>query len=204
MQTATLDIDQSDAKAQYKAYRSLCLDRFDKEEPELRARLRKEHAEAQRILWHAAQGRKILKLSDSFRAAGLDSRGWPVLAIERADHAYTWCRRRRADTVAFGQLDSWRWERVAAVNVMLPGHKVTERGPGCCLRAVVPAIPPHLKPAGRLERYHILWEAEWEPVAPKDPILLQHIAGDAWAVLAQWDLTEVERMVLAGRFTVSR
>ena len=36
-------------------------------------------------------------------------------------------------------------------------------------------IPPHLMPVGKLSRYHILWEAEWKRIPPKDPILLQHI-----------------------------
>lgn len=32
-----------------------------------------------------------------------------------------------------------------------------------------------------------------------DPALLKHIGGDLYAVLATWDLTELERSVLGGR-----
>jgi len=32
---------------------------------------------------------------------------------------------------------------------------------------------------------------------PRDPALIRHIRGDLWAVLAVWDLTELERAVLA-------
>jgi hypothetical protein len=65
---------------------------------------------------------------------------------------------------------------------------------------MVPPVPPGLQPKFGLGNYHILWEAEWEMVAPKDPALLKHIGGDLYAVLATWDLTEIERTVLAGRF----
>jgi hypothetical protein len=33
-------------------------------------------------------------------------------------------------------------------------------------------------------------------IAQVNPLLLQHIEGDLWAVLAQWDLTEIERAIL--------
>jgi hypothetical protein len=36
-------------------------------------------------------------------------------------------------------------------------------------------------------------------VAPRDPALLRHVRGDLWAVLATWDLTELERLVLTQR-----
>ena len=44
----------------------------------------------------------------------------------------------------------------------------------------------------------ILWEAEWETV-PRDPLLLRHLAGGLYAVMASWDLTPLERAVLKGR-----
>ena len=34
-----------------------------------------------------------------------------------------------------------------------------------------------------------------------DPILLRHIAGHMYAVLAQWDLTPLERSVIEKRIT---
>ncbi|MGH3300400.1 MAG: hypothetical protein ACRDOK_01755 [Streptosporangiaceae bacterium] len=36
-------------------------------------------------------------------------------------------------------------------------------------------------------------------VPPRDPALLRWIRGDLWAVVAQWDLTELERAVLSSR-----
>ena len=67
-------------------------------------------------------------------------------------------------------------------------------------RAVVPAIPVHLRPAGDLGEFFILFEAEWDKHAPPDPLLLKHIGGHMYSVLAQWDLTDVEKAVLEGRF----
>jgi len=67
---------------------------------------------------------------------------------------------------------------------------------------IVPSIPAPLRPTSSLEGYHVLFESEgWHeeaPPAPRDPALLKHIGGDLYAVLAVWDLTELERAVIAG------
>lgn len=67
---------------------------------------------------------------------------------------------------------------------------------------IVPNIPAPLRPAFGLDGYHILFEAEgwheYKPPAPRDPALLKHVGGDLYAVLAVWDLTELERAVISG------
>lgn len=68
-------------------------------------------------------------------------------------------------------------------------------------KAQVPTIPAHLRPSGDLDDYFILFEAKWEKEAPPDPILLKHVAGQMYSVLAQWDLTPLEKAVLEGRFS---
>ena len=66
--------------------------------------------------------------------------------------------------------------------------------------AQAPMIPSHLRPQRGLANYHILWEAEWEPLPPTDPYLLRRIGNaDLWLVVAHWDLTEVERAALSTR-----
>ena len=69
------------------------------------------------------------------------------------------------------------------------------------VRAIVPNIPPALRPKRGLRLYTILWEAEWsaDPTAPTDPALLRRLGGDLYILLATWDLTELERAVLGGR-----
>lgn len=70
------------------------------------------------------------------------------------------------------------------------------------MRAMVPHVPPGLRPAHSLDGYVTLFEVmEWapDPTAPADPALLKHIGGDLYAVLAVWDLTPLEQSVLNGR-----
>jgi hypothetical protein len=64
--------------------------------------------------------------------------------------------------------------------------------------AVVPTIPPPLRPPHNLSGYRLLWEADWSEQVPVDPALLKHVGGDLYAVVAVWDLSELERAVLAG------
>jgi len=45
--------------------------------------------------------------------------------------------------------------------------------------------------------YFVLWEAVWQELPPTDPMLLRHPTGHLYAVLAVWDLTEIERAVMA-------
>lgn len=72
--------------------------------------------------------------------------------------------------------------------------------------AMVPIVPPKHRPAGAssLDAYLVLWEVDawvWRtnPKPPVDPALLRHVGGDIYAVLATWDLTPLEQLVLAGR-----
>lgn len=69
--------------------------------------------------------------------------------------------------------------------------------------ALVPLVPAPIRPRGALDGYRILFEPKWEPVPPVDPMLLKHLHGALYVVLAHWDLTPLERAVLAGRLTAS-
>ena len=65
--------------------------------------------------------------------------------------------------------------------------------------AIVPIVPAGLHPGPALSNYHILWDAVWTPEPPRDPLLLKHLAGSLYAIVAHWDLSPLERAVLAGR-----
>jgi hypothetical protein len=158
----------------------------------------------------AARGLPVISLRAAFEAAGRfpnsdghEGAGLPRLAVVRADA--TECR------VGRSQFGGWlfddcttRWsppDRGALVGrhtVRVPVEGTDWRARG---RTVVPTIPPRHRPnKRRLHRFHILWEVEaWTPEPPVDPALLRHIRGDLWAVQAVWDLTPLERAVLAQR-----
>lgn len=61
--------------------------------------------------------------------------------------------------------------------------------------ATVPSIPARFRPSN-LENYTILWDPIWTRRAPIDPILLRHVAGSIYSIVAQWDLTPIERAVI--------
>lgn len=121
-----------------------------------------------------AAGRAILNLPQAVRGGGVDAEGLPKLAAARAH--WRWCH-----------LDAWsngsgRFGDTAdaAANRRRPTwHKYLALPAGTLTGPAVPG---------------------WQPVPPTDPLLLRHLHGDLYAVLAAWDLTPLERAVLAGRF----
>jgi hypothetical protein len=64
--------------------------------------------------------------------------------------------------------------------------------------ARVPLIPTCLRPRKAIDSYFILFEAEWKPIPPKDPLLLRQLHEDIYVIVAEWNLTELERAVLQG------
>jgi hypothetical protein len=66
---------------------------------------------------------------------------------------------------------------------------------GTVISAVVPTIPPEHRPTRSLAGYQILFEPVWEDV-PHDPFLTRHLYGSLFVIVAEWDLTEVEQMIL--------
>lgn len=160
-----------------------------------------------------AKGHAVIDLYDVFRKCPADAKGLPRLAVGRAHWTVCWHRRDFPSTGAEFRCDryfgSGRGTNTSK-KIWIPGNVMN---PACSRypevlsrsevrsgdgRAVVPIIPASIRPKTSLERYHILWEADWE-VVPRDPLLLRLIHGSMYAVLAQWDMTELERMVLSHR-----
>jgi hypothetical protein len=148
-----------------------------------------------------SQGHQLISLQAAMRAAGLDERGLPRVAVCRADAS--WCF---TEGVMRDGSVSFRMDQVSATRDesrrvrVLPGtFPRPERVSWQTHRAMVPMVPPPLRPSRSLAGYHVLWDVEWRPVPPEDPALLQHVGGDLYAVVAVWDLTELERAVLSGR-----
>jgi hypothetical protein len=172
-----------------------------------------------------AKGQRIINVANAIRGAALDLEKYlPVLAIARAD--WVNCHLRFDTSPPFNNVvfseSPWlntNWRSNAAKRYIDPkkvipfmssifGAELTNaewrKGRNLPVantqRAVVPTIPVHLRPAGDLSEYFILFEAEWDKHAPPDPLLLKHVGGHMYSVLAQWDLTDVEKAVLEGRF----
>lgn len=151
-----------------------------------------------------AQGRLIIRALESIVRAGLNAEGLPKLAIARASAKQ--CNLVLRDDGSAYMTDSERWWRRANASPSrwidfspgsFPGSRhVRDR------TALLPSIPLHLRPQRGLANYHVLWEAEWTNVSPRDPFLLRRIGqADLWLVVAQWNLTEVERAALSTRLT---
>jgi hypothetical protein len=154
----------------------------------------------------AKRGLQVVRLSEAVAGGGFfDGHGLPRIAIARADTLQCvahWS----GDDLIYADSDRWSINQGALVgahsvrvpmrDVAIPAVRNWRRG-----QAPVPLIPPKHRPKRyRLHRCHVLWEVDaWNQMPAKDPALLRHIRGDLWAVLAVWDLTELERAVLGQR-----
>jgi hypothetical protein len=144
-----------------------------------------------------AQGNQIINLRDVIAGGGLDLKGYPTLAVARAD----W-QRVRVEQFSDGSLrftTARNWGRVTKANSLTFPQETFPRRTYTVIptdgHTVVPIIPPQYRPKFSLANYHILFEADWKAV-PKDPALLKDLGDGLYAVLAVWDLTEIERTVL--------
>jgi hypothetical protein len=139
-----------------------------------------------------AQGKLVIRALASITAAGLNEAGLPKLAIMRADQPKVRCSLWN-DSIQFRTPD-WRRPKDCNFALPMPGAKNSTRD----RIAAVPLIPVHLRPRKAIEKYHVLWEADWDQY-PVDPYLLRRFGEDAWLVVAAWDLTVVERAVMSSK-----
>jgi hypothetical protein len=160
-------------------------------------------AEIAAIYKRIAQGKTVIRAFESIRAAGVDAQGLPRLAIAPAHMQECWWKPHpHQGSCTFGKRSPGSRDRLEVVRMDWPGIKRPidlqdkYRWEWC---ATVPLIPVHLRPRRGLQNYHILWEAEWTKRYPVDPYLLRRFGGDAWLVVAAWDLTDVERAVMSQR-----
>lgn len=210
MNLPTIVMDRSEARKSFLEYRTAVrksLDReaetYDERRREVLAR-RREIDEAMMAGYRLLSvGRQVVDLERAIREGGEDAGYRPRLAVARADQETVEMRRWRDGSVTFDGGTTRRlgptpepWSRSQRTFRFAAGTLPTQITQWVQASAIVPTIPPHLRPDG-LETYHVLWEAEWRPqVAPRDPALLRALGGGLYAVLAVWDLTELERAVL--------
>lgn len=203
MNVETIKMPRSEARRAFLDYRKAVKERHSAEDEAI-----------MRGYKALAEGSALLDLRSAFPAAGQFENGLPKIAICRAHFRWCYFEFENSGTTptfvgSMEALDRWNRPRAYVHNVvrLAPGvlkHPVDGSGRFSWpqARALVPSIPPSARPSAKLENFHILWEAEWQPRPPTDPLLLRHLGGTLYVVLAQWDLTEVERAVLAGRLHV--
>lgn len=206
MNITTIEMDPDEARASLRTYRRHLHRRADKEYEAVAAGL-----EAM------AGGYSVISLQAAIRGGGFDERMRPKLAIARADRLrvrFAWRPFENVCTFDAGARTGPRGgdTMIRRVDLGLPHRQRYAGGSAMHIGAwaLVPMIPPQVRDeAGVLayrDRDHfLLWEVdEWheEPARafpPVDPLLLRHLGGDAYAVLAAWDLTPLERLAMAGR-----
>lgn len=198
MNVPTIEMPKEQAQRKLAAYRT-----------QLRRRVDEEYEAAAAGYEALAGGKPLLNLADAINFAGLGEDGRPRLAIARADKKQievrtTWPSTRdhiRYDALSPNYNGIWSYSGPLVIDVRwnIPGIKIKNGF------ALVPMVPADVRPSGQLRDYFILWEVEeWSDrrigaQPDRDPYLLQHLMGDLYIVVAEWDLTELERAVMSGR-----
>jgi hypothetical protein len=206
------EISRADARAAYLDYKRAVLKAANPSE-------KKEYEGLWRGYKAIAAGQQVIDVQQAIHTAGIqEDTLFPRLAICRADvrtcrcilksdgrvdfsdDALRWKYHKRRLSFPAGTLSSYdtRWVQGSMSRYRPSGSLERERWSDE-MTAIVPIVPPHLHPRGALAKYVILWDAVWTPAPPKDPLLLKHLAGMLYAIVAHWDLSPLEQAVLRGR-----
>lgn len=160
-----------------------------------------------------AAGTPVISLMGAFEYAARDAKGRPNIAVGRSDRKQVCVYRQGWNTIWFsthssGQIWGSYQGSLDIQVVTRDGHQLRETG-----YALVPMVPPlGIHAAGgltALKDHLTLWEVEeWSDtpiraLPDRDPLLLKPIGGDLYAVMHSWDLTDMERTIMAGRSRVS-
>jgi hypothetical protein len=208
MNVATITMDEEEARAKLDEYRSGLALRDDDEYERL--------VKAYTAL---AKGSPLLVLSQVIAKAPRDERLRPRLAIARADRFQVhYLRERNGRQETFSTRRTWRERsldtlvRAPEVAGFTPAYPQSQYGPTEQWRdstiegyALVPIVPPAVRGRRALHTHFVLFEVErWadQPIraqADRDPYLLAKIGEDLYAVVGEWDLTDIERAIMSDR-----
>ena len=146
-----------------------------------------------------AMGNQVIDVKTTIASGGLDTHGRPKVIVARADLTRASVNLARDGALTIDHPER-RGNARSAARIKLPARTFpgdASRGrnwDGLWATAVVPSIPPRLRPA-KPESFWLLFEAEYlKP--PVDPALLRPIGKGLAVVVATWDLTPVEAAVL--------
>lgn len=210
MELAEITMDPAEAKEKLDGYRAA-----------VRSRHCEEDAQIARAYRSLAQGKPVIRLPDTVRRGGYEPFELPArvgdptmidvprLAVARADLRFVWTMGIHRDgSVEYRYIRESERSNGRQHFDLPPGtfdqdaERKRDWSWGLRVRAMVPNVPPPLRPRAHLRNFLILWEAEWQldrSVPPGDPALLRPIGGELYELLAVWDLTPIEQAVLAGR-----
>jgi hypothetical protein len=194
---AVTELDQTAAETAFREYRAAWL-----------AERNQIDAELMRGYKALADGKTLISLREALTKGGVDEIGRPNLAIARADETQISMEIVSDGSVTYRPTfrtndDDRRFDLPVGVfptPPITPGIDLWRQPWNGNWWARLPFIPPKYRPPQRLVNYHLLWEAEWRRgTGPqrRDPMLLRWIGGDLFAVVAAWDLTDLEKLVLA-------
>lgn len=202
---AKILVPKEQAKEEWKKYCELLNKRKNKHYEHLKI--------LKKTMYYAKQGKQFIDVYEVMKKAGLNSKNEPRLAIARADLNQVQFEKRDTGTGRFNMDLGWN-KRSWKDNVDLPQktfkieweRKLDSEGnitwelKEKIITAKVPVIPADLMPEGDLKNYYVLWEVkQWEQLPePKDPFLLKRISENLFVILGAWDLTPLERSVMAG------
>lgn len=203
MNVTTIEMDAEEAQAKYKEY----LEGAKKQKS-------KEYSAARRAYRALAKGFKVIDIYKAFEKTGLKNDGTPKLAIVRADCKQVYFTKQAGGAGRFSRHlpNNWRKHEVSS-NILLPvgtfGSTWTVIDPQKTdaawnnikepeITTNVPFIPAHISVPGKMENYYILFEvAQWKATASvKDPYLLQRLNDNTFIVLAEWDVSPVEAIIM--------
>lgn len=210
MELATIELPRTEARKAYLEYRGAIKNAQDTELDEVRARQLAQDRAIAAGYRQLSIGRQLIRLSTSIRAGGFDDVGRPKIAIARCDFEEVEMTRHPSGEIIYREWKPGRWagnadastarDKVIRLQLAAPQDRTRRQA-----IATVPPVPPEYRPGAHPRNYHILFDATWrQPTrrrnsrAPRDPALLRQLGGDLYAVLAVWDLTEVERAALDG------
>lgn len=207
METSLIEMSREEAKEKLKSYRK-ALGRMTAKR--ISAEVKAQYEAVIDGYKALAKGTPVLDLETVMRECGFDEKGRPKLAICRADRKQVHFLWDDANTAIFAPHPNLYTKTQRQVNVSVDrpasafqqqskdGWRYYHRG-----WAVVPMVPADARPkTGAEPDWYILWEVEkWadQRIGAKpdrDPYLLKHIGGSLYAVLAEWDLTELERSIM--------
>lgn len=168
------------------------------------------------VYGHLKHGGKIIDLFQTFRKVGLNENGNPKLGIVQYGARYCYLYKKHSGGAIFSNENKTSWQVYANKSngdVEVPGdtfewtEDLNESGNNRW-KTVAPIIPPRVLTIASAkltpQNYHVLFEAElWAkskpPAPPGDPILGKMLTPNIFGVIATWNLTELEKIIIKGR-----